>query len=608
MTDNRDQDDRRHGDADRSEAEAAEFTSASRSTQPATGDDTTERDEINLPLTVEETVLATSRTSDDIADPKQLTTAVSTTEPPIGSGGALSVSRNEISITSPIHPSPGVSQQDCMISSRELSVRRITETATSDALSTSPQKTRQHEATLSTRLLDTKRVVEQIEHRTRPTTVLSQARLQGSQSLLDELEDEDPVFAWSGGQPYGDSRPTLIFHYDQDEVPTFNFLERCLRDTYAELEGGEPTVEQVEFVANEPQIPTVSGRIVTLDLTDDGWTPSMSGSRPKIERGGTDLVPALVEQAQSLYSGGLGYLMMNLPAEWEGPVRRAEFFDALIEHITNASTSNGDASEDVGVVEKLTNAPVTVARPKITERELFEARVSQYFGFDRVPEWETISQADATHTNLLRSERWAQVALTERQAYGEESSRHYNWKGLVTDGIARTIWKAEADQEIPFNTFAQKRLRDEDILTTEHPIDAADPDEASAVADIYLGQDSLVSEAVDAFTPQGEYDSPVAFEFETGFSEGAFQYRKMVESVKKYTDHTDFTGSIILLIPPRLLYRGKRQANLLVQLVQQQIKKTEGLSATLCVPVLSDGTCTGVRTADAVIGAIYENE
>jgi hypothetical protein len=327
-----------------------------------------------------------------------------------------------------------------------------------------------------------------------------------------------------------------------------------------------------------------------------------------MERGGTDLVPALVEQAQSLYSGGLGYLMVNLPAEWEGPVRRAGFFDALIEHITNASTPNADTSEDVGVVEKLTNAPVTVARPKITERELFEARVSQYFGFDRVPEWETISQADATYTNLLRSERWAQVALTERQAYGEESSRHYNWKGLVTDGIARTIWKAETDQEIPFNTFAQKHLRDEDILTTEHPIDAADPDEASAVADIYLGQDSLVSEAVDAFTPQGEYDSPVAFEFETGFSEGAFQYRKMVESVKKYTDYTDFTGSIILLIPPRLLYRGKRQANLLIQLVQQQVKKTEGLSAILCVPVLSDGTCTGVRTADAVIGAIYENE
>jgi len=364
----------------------------------------------------------------------------------------------------------------------------------------------------------------------------------------------------------------------------------------------------MEFVANEPQIPTVSGRIVTLDLTDDGWDPSMSGSCPKIERGGTDIVPALVGQAQRLYSGGLGYFVVNLPAEWEGPVRRAGFFDSLIEHITDASTPNADNSEDVGVVEKLTNAPVTVARPKITERESFEARVSQYFGFDRVPEWETISQADATYTNLLRSERWTQVALTERQAYGEESSRHYNLKGLVTDGIARAIWKAETDQEVPFNTFTQRHLLGEDVLTTEHPIDAAEPDEASAVADICLGQDSLTSKAIDAFTPQGEYESPIAIEFETGFSESAFQYRKIMESIEKYTDQTDFTGSVMLLIPPRLLYREKRQANLLVQLVQQQAKKTGRLSATLCVPVLSDGTCTGIRTADAVIGAIYEDE
>jgi len=239
---------------------------------------------------------------------------------------------------------------------------------------------------------------------------------------------------------------------------------------------------------------------------------------------------------------------------------------------------------------------------------VFDARVAQYFGFDRVPEWETIAQADTAFSNMLRSEHWAQVALTERQSYGEESSRHYNWKGLLTEGIARQLWIAATDREIPFNTFVQQSVRGEDLLKTEFPLDDSDPEDLSAIADIHLSADEpWVSHAVETFTSDGEYEAPLAMEFETGFKEGAFQHRKLVESVEKY-ETEGFVETVLLVVPPRLLYRGERHARLLKQLVESESDRLEGVTAELCVPVLADGSCTGVRSATQIIEVLYDDD
>ncbi len=609
MTNTGDRKERQGTGSDQSEAESSEFVSGSKANAPAFDDEAESGSDEEGPLTVEETVqLSVTKSEETISDSKSPSLSIQVA-PPKGTGNAvLSVRPEPETVSEPVHPTSSISAEGSEIAPHSLEVRRITERTSREVQPETGRKEQRGQTYLDPQSLTVTRKPDVISRETRPSTTLSQARVQGGQALLDEVEEIDPVFGWSGGLPYGMNRPTLILHCAEEGVPSFQFLQRCLRDAYAELEGGEPTVEPVEFVANEPQVPVVGGRIVTLDLTEGDWSPSVSGDRPMIEQGGIDIVPTLVQLADTLYSGGLGYVVVNLPSEWEGTFRRSQFFSTLVDYIAEASSPGTESEEETGALEKLRTAPVTIARPRVTDTDVFDARVAQYFGFDRVPEWETIAQADTAFSNLLRSEHWAQVALTERQSYGEESSRHYNWKGLLTEGIARQLWIAATDRETPFNTFVQQFLRGEDLLKTELPLDGTDPEEASVIVDIHLNEDRpWVSQAMETFTPDGEYKLPIAIEFETGFREGAFQHRKLVESIEKY-ETGGAVDTILLVVPPRLLYRGERQARLLKQLVESEDDHLEGVTAELCVPVLADGRCTSVRSGAQIIEVLYDND
>jgi hypothetical protein len=608
MTDREDRKERPNTSSKQGEAESAEFVSGSKTASPISDDDAESDSETDDPLTVEETVqLSMTRSEEELSDSKSLRVAINPATPTISRNPSLPVRSSPETVVSGISPMSPITANTSKISPHSVEVRRISERARSNTQSKISHKDQRGQTHLDSQSLTVTRKPDVISSETRPSTSLSLARVQGGQALLDEIEEIDPVFGWSGGLPYGTNRPTLILHCAEKGISSFSFLQRCLRDTYAELEGGEPTVEPVEFVANEPQVPIVGGRIVTLDLTEGDWSPSVSGDRPTIERGGIDIVPTLVELAQTLYSGGLGYAVVNLPSEWEGTFRRSQFFATLVDYITEASSPETSSTKETGTLEQLRTAPVTIARPRITDADAFDARVALYFGFETV-DWETIPQADTAFLNLLRSEHWTQVALTERQSYGEESSRHYNWKGLLTEGIARQLWIAATDGETPFNNFVQQSLRSTDLLQTEYPLGDSDPDDAVAIADIHLENNrDWVPEAVAAFTPDGEYESPLVIEFETGFSEGAFQHRKLVESIEKYESITS-VETILLAIPPRLLYRGERQARLLNQLVDSEDDRLENTTAELCVPVLAQGSCTGVQRATKIIETLYNND
>lgn len=609
MTDRGDRKRRPETNSEQGEAESSEFVSGS-NVDSATSDDETESDSgTDGPLTVEETVqLSATRSEEKLFHSTSLRPAIKSVTPTEPKTALLSVNSEPDTVVEAVSPQPRISVNTSKIAPHSIEVRQITERARSNTRPKVGRTEQRGQTHLDSQQLTVTRKPDVISRETRPSTSLSLARVQGGQALLDEIEEIDPVFGWSGGLPYGTNRPTLILHCAEEGISSFSFLQRCLRDTYAELEGGEPTVEPVEFVANEPQVPVVGGRIVTLDLTGGDWSPSASGDRPTIERGGIDIVPTFVELVETLYSGGLGYAVVNLPSEWEGTFRRSQFFATLVDYIAEASSPETASTEETGALEKLRTAPVTIARPRVTDADAFDARVALYFGFDRVPEWETIAQADTAFSNLLRSEHWAQVALTERQSYGEESSRHYNWKGLLTEGIARQLWIAATDGEIPFNTFVQQSLRGEDLLQTEYPLGGPDPDDAAAIADIHLKEEQdWVSQAVKAFAPEGEYEAPLVIEFETGFSEGAFQHRKLVESIEKY-ETVGSVETVLLAIPPRLLYRGERQARLLNQLVDSEDDRLESTTAELCVPVLAEGSCTGVRRATEIIQVLYNDD
>ena len=269
MTDARDRKDRQETDSDRSEAEPSEFVSGSKADATASGDEAESASDGEGPLTVEETIqLSATQSEESVSDSKSPSPAIQATPPKSTGNPVLSVSSEPETVVEPVSPASSISAQVSEFAPHSLEVRRIAERASGDIQPETGRKVHRGHTHLDAESLTVIRKPDVISRGTRPSTTLSQARVQGGQALLDEVEEIDPVFEWSGGLPYGTNRPTLILHCAEEGIPSFRFMQRCLRDTYAELEGGEPTVEPVEFVANEPQVPVVGGRIVTLDLTD----------------------------------------------------------------------------------------------------------------------------------------------------------------------------------------------------------------------------------------------------------------------------------------------------------------------------------------------------
>ncbi len=611
MTDSSDRRDRRDTDVDSEEANASGPTTGSKNGTPTRPDDEN-TEHTTGPLTIEERQqlnLGRSREKNKIKEPSSPSAAVDRVSPFTTSKTAITIGREADTITAPIKPAPPISGNESRVSSHGITVVRVPEQPIDEARTQQKKEipSGTHHQPLNRHTLSITRVTERVDTKVRPST---QALLQanGQQALLDDIEDIDPIFGWSGGHPYGSDRPTLIFHREEadSQIQSFAFLQRVLRDTFSEIKGGEPTVDQVEFVANEAQFPTIGGRIVTLDLTDDDWTPSLENGRPTIERGGIDIVSALTEQGKTLYSGGLGYLVINVPAEWELTYRHRDFIRKLVGELANA-TPHTD-KEDGGAFEKIRSAPITIAQPRVTEPEGFATRVAQYFGFEYTPDYETIAQLDASFTTTLRSQRWAKVALSERQSYGEESSQHYNWKALITEGLAYALWKTTTDGDQPFDTFIQEKLLPEGPLHTEYPPDAEQPEEGSLIADVYhTDEDSdWLPNRLAEFLDDELYERPLAIEFETGFAEAGFGYRKLIESIKKYSD-SSFSGTLLVVVPPRLLYRGERQARHLDRLVRFQGGQIDDVMTQLCIPVVSEGRCTSLQTASTLITRLYDD-
>ncbi len=611
MTDYSDRRERRNTDDDSQEAEASMPTTGSKNTAPTRPDDEDSTENTSGPLTIEERHqlgIGHSQNKAEIEEPKSPTVAVNRVSPSTTIKTKIVIERDSETVEKPINPTAPISAQEAQISLNQIKVVRVPDQPIEQSRPQITNKiSRGAQQPLNRYSLSITRVTDKINTEARPSTqVLLQQT--GQQALLDEIEDIDPIFGWSGGHPYGSDRPTLILHREENDsqIQSFAFLQRALRDTFTEIKGGEPTVDQVEFVANDAQIPTIGGRIVTLDLTEDEWSPSLKNGRPTIERGGIDIVSALTEQGKTLYSGGLGYLVVNVPSEWEATYRRQHFFEKLVDELADA-TSHTD-KEDEGAFEKISSAPIILAQPRVTEPEAFAARVAQYFGFKYTPDYETIAQLDAGFTATLRSQRWAKVALSERQSYGEESSRHYNWKALIVEGLAYALWKTTNDGDQPFDTFVQEKLFPEGPLHTEYSVGSEQAEEDGLIADVYHTDDdeNWLPDTLATFLDNEHYELPLAIEFETGFAEAGFGYRKLVETIEKYRD-SDFNGSLLVVVPPRLLYRGERQARHLDRLVRYQGEQIDDIMTELCIPTVSEGRCTGLQIASTRITRLYDN-
>lgn len=430
--------------------------------------------------------------------------------------------------------------------------------------------------------------------------------------LFDDLEEKDPIFAWGGGSPYGSDRPLFVVHKDPGTVPALDHLQSVLRDTYKEFEGGEPGSDTAEFVANDLRIPQIQGRIVTLDLSEGEWEPDVRNGQPVIERGNIDLVPKLRELATTLFTGELGYLVVNVPAEWETKIRRQNFHERLVARIAGVDKTqitDGDTREG-GVLEHLRSAPVVFAEPHVTEQEMFWSRVSSYHALASPNGCQSVRQLETLFERTLRANEWQRISLTTRQFEGEgESDRHYLWKAAIVDGFANAFWKAKGEDNERFSEFVQKELlpAEKGPIQTEYRV-GRDDEQPELISDIRVETTNtpwVEAGCSDILTDDIEF--PLAVEFETGFVEGAFNFRKVVESLDKYAENSDFR-TVAVVVAPRLFYRGARRATMLQQLVTRwdERKQDSDAKAIIHVPEFDEGRCVRLQSGSALIDHLYQ--
>lgn len=436
------------------------------------------------------------------------------------------------------------------------------------------------------------------KHETVTRQMTSQQHQSGNTNE-QQLNDEDPVFTWARQSVFGGGRSAFIIHkvhedHEEDEdIPSLPFLQILLRDTYTELEGGEPGAKTVEFLAGEPRIPQVQDTIVTLDLTEGGWSRSTDANGPEITRNNTDIVPKLQEVVTTLYSGTLGYFVLNVPAEWEDNFLHENFHTRLATRILG---------EQHGDQDNLKDSPVTIASPEgiSTSDELLQ-RVASYFGFQKPPDTATHpAQIEGALGRYLRRNDWKRIALTSLQESGEESDEHYLWKASIAEAIAREIYgnyqeKQPDEASDEYEEFLEERVLDGDWFATEE----SKKGESNPIPDIEIKvEDKLEDKLEDKSGLKKSINtalknmlgssvngsSSVAIEVETGRSEGAFNFRKFRDTVEKFESESNSAPYIAVVVPPRLLFGGKQRARMIKDIVTEP-----GENAGLYVPSISLG-------------------
>lgn len=456
-----------------------------------------------------------------------------------------------------------------------------------------------------------------------------QSPLHARRDELLELDEDDPIFKWVGGNPYESGKPKLVIHKAEKNIPSLSFLQILLRDTYKEIEGGEPGADTVELVANELRIPQIQKNIITLDLTKDYWSVDLRNGQPVIEHNNIDIVPKLREVASTLYTGELGYFVVNVPSEWEGDIVRSNFFPKLVNRITG-NFEEGKRDEiklfDDGktIFEEAKSTPVTLAEPAVHNLQEFFQKVSNYFAlFGNLFSPEKVEQVEEIQKGILRKNDWKRIALTQRQQTGDESDEHYFWKSLIAEGIALEMKKAydlenEDHKKEKFGSFLKEKILSGDpVIKTEFEIKYGPSENNTYKPDIYVSPESSWQEkGLKGFIEQedGPITGDIAIEFETGRSEGAFNFRKILETLEKYSSTS---GSmelseefICIVIPPRLLFRGENRARMITSLVSNW-NETEGkigAVAGIYVPQIGSGYCNRLIPASKVIDEIYKGD
>lgn len=454
-----------------------------------------------------------------------------------------------------------------------------------------------------------KKRVETISHDVSEPVTPTERTTQTTGDEKPETEEHDPLYRWGGGTPYSSTKPQLIVHIAPEEIPSLPFIQRVLRDTYRELNGGVPRISSVTTTGPTTDIPRVSDRIVTLDLTEDRWSVSVdpSGASVTKEADSTEFTDLLKAATESMYGGGLGYLVVNVDASDIRPplIRNGpeEFVRTLLDADDLPYISTGD-----GLFE-LAGAPVRLAELRTDSGDQFRDRVSSYFALES-HEFDRVADIEAQSDQVLARESWTRTVLTARQdERGNESATHYRWKAALVGGLARCMrteyiaFGESTGDDLTLERFVKENLLSEGVIDTEESTDDADicPD-----IEIKVNSNSpkpWLRRGVARFADlEHAPNDRLALEFETGFSEGQFNHRKLRHTVEKYGEQMGQSQCVRVVVPPRILFRDRRRAEFVRRLVDTwPLGSTNSVTSELCVPVVDDGHCRRLRSATDVI-------
>lgn len=442
----------------------------------------------------------------------------------------------------------------------------------------------------------------------------------------EDRERIDPSYLWTGGTPYATTRPQCIIHKSQDDIESLPFLQRILRDTYTELEGGRPKTRSLTARGHSLTDTSVHGSIVTLDLTKENWNINFDSNPVTLSYDDRDLLSKVQGLLNSLYGGKLGYLVVNVDAgDFQSRFhsnREEVFVAALLD----------EPAEDI-LIEQDTDSwftdyepPIRITEPRDQERASFQRLQAQYFGFhtdpdssDNLTEIEDYRTAEfeAAQDARIRRNDWRRIALTNRQDEESdgESDEHYLWKATLVEGIARRMYDrfVENQQEVSFDSFVEQELLPNGPIQTE-----ADDVLEEGVPDLWLStQKPWALEGIQDFLQLGRdqlsSSGSVSIEFETGRSEGAFNFRKIRETLDKYEDNSsnenfDDLGYIAVVVPPRVLFRSESRSRMVKQLVSNWSPNNKQYEADLHVPHLGQYRCKSLVSANKLINEWFQND
>lgn len=422
-----------------------------------------------------------------------------------------------------------------------------------------------------------------------------------------EIKESDPCYHWFGGNPYGSTTPRCVVHINKIDAESLPFIQRVLRDTYTELEGGRPRIKTATAHAGSIRDITIHGAIVTLDLTTEMWTVSTEGQRIQIKYQDQDMLPDLRSIISRLYGGKLGYFILNIDQKDLQSRFIPDEFQELIRTLLPA-TENYDSDISSNELLQRTADPIQLAVPRYDTPSEFIKIVKSYFCFENINRTR-IADIEAEHESRLRANDWRRVALTQQQrSSADESDNHYLWKASISAGIAWRMYEEYSvlEEEISFNNFVETRL------IPSGPIQSEEADESSGrVPDIQITTNRTwawngVRHYLSATSIEPPRSSPVVFEFETGRSEGAFNFRKFYDTLDKYSEESEVW--IYLVVPPQTLFRSERRAKMVKQLVERWVSSAgSDQHAELCVPMLGQYGCERLISAQSLITEWFED-